>query len=235
MKNEEVKNVISRYKKRLSEEYSNRYSLLNSSALYAYQERQRKLIRLLKNNTNLPFSKISLLEVGCGNGVNLLELLMLGFKPENIFGNELLQERVSLARKVLPDSTQIISGDANTLEFSYEKFDIVYQSTVFSSLLDDNFQEALSSKMWSWVKPGGAILWYDFIYNNPSNPDVRGVTKKRIRKLFPEGNIRSESVTLAPPISRIVCKLHPSLYSVFNIFPFLRTHVWCWIQKPEKS
>jgi hypothetical protein len=38
---------------------------------------------------------------------------------------------------------------------------------------------------------------------------------------------------LAPPIALRVCRIHPSLYGLFNAFPFLRTHVLCWIGKRE--
>ena len=33
-------------------------------------------------------------------------------------------------------------------------------------------------------------------------------------------------------ISRRVSRIHPSLYTIFNVVPFLRTHILCWIQKP---
>jgi hypothetical protein len=85
--------------------------------------------------------------------------------------------------------------------------------------------------MWFWLKPGGAIFWYDFIYNKPSNSDERGIPLKRVRELFPDAKINVRRVTLALPISRRVCKIHPNLYHIFNAFPFLRTHVLCWIEK----
>jgi len=87
--------------------------------------------------------------------------------------------------------------------------------------------------MWELTKRGGGVLWYDFIYDNPENPDVRGVPIRRIRELFPEGRMRYWRLTLAPPIARRVCRIHPCLYYVFNVFPFLRTHVLCWIAKDE--
>lgn len=42
-------------------------------------------------------------------------------------------------------------------------------------------------------------------------------------------------MTLAPPISRRICKIHPHLYHVFNMIPWLRTHVLIWIEKPKTS
>ena len=51
--------------------------------------------------------------------------------------------------------------------------------------------------------------------------------------LSPQGRIQARRVTLAPPIARAVARLHPGLYTAFNVLPILRTHVLAWIEKPE--
>jgi SAM-dependent methyltransferase len=212
-----------------------RYSPLYADVWQSMQERQRHIIAFLKSYASKPLSELSVIEIGCGGGANLLELLRLGFAPGNLCGNELIPERAVLARRNLPAALRIVEGDAMAAEFSPGAFDIVYQSTVFSSILDDEFQERLATRMWNWVKPGGCVLWYDFIYDNPGNRDVRGVTVSRVRQLFPEGCVHRARVTLAPPISRRVSRIHPSLYRVFNVLPFLRTHVLCWISKADSK
>lgn len=208
-----------------------RYSMLRHEVHLAVQERQRALLRFLSAYSNRPLCDLQIFEVGCGNGSNLLELLRIGCRASNLIGNELLPKRLADARANLPEAVQLLEGDASKLGLSTNSKDIVYQSTVFSSLLDDDFQEFLAQKMWSWVRPGGAILWYDFIYNNPRNSDVRGVSLGRVQQLFPEACLHVKRVTLAPPISRRVCRLHPSFYHVLNATPWLRTHVLCWLQK----
>lgn len=227
----EVEKVQERYARRATLGTDDRYSILNPSVWQGVQERQRALITLLSNHAPVSLVQLNVLEIGCGSGGNLLELLRMGLTPENLVGNELLSERATLARKNLPIACEVLEGDATTLGLLPNSFDVIYQSTVFSSLLDNTFQQHLASLMWEWVKPGGGILWYDFIYNNPNNPDVRGVSIKRIHELFPEATIDVRRVTLAPPISRRVCKIHPSLYTLFNAIPALRTHVLCWIEK----
>lgn len=210
---------------------SNRYSMLCSSFYMEIQERERALIKLFT-----PFSPLldkTIIEIGCGYGGKILQLIQLGFKPQNITANELLPDEVIKAKERLPKLVKIIEGDASKLEFESSSFDFVYQSTVFSSVLDNSFQEKLAKEMWRWVKPGGGILWYDFIYNNPNNKDVRGVPVSRIKELFPDAIITTKRITLAPPINRMVTKIHPSLYTLFNTLPFLRTHVFCFIQKPK--
>jgi SAM-dependent methyltransferase len=175
---------------------------------------------------------MEILEVGCGSGGNLLQFLRLGFPPQSLAGNELQRPLADAARDSLPSGVTIIDGDALDIEVPGRSFDIVFQSLVFSSLLDDDFQLRLADKMWQLTTPGGWILWYDFTYDNPTNPDVRGVTRTRVRELFPMADPSFKRITLAPPISRFAARIHPPLYTVFNAFPFLRTHCFSWIRKP---
>ena len=102
---------------------------------------------------------------------------------------------------------------------------------VFSSLLSDDFQEEVAKKMWSWLRPGGSILSYDFIYNNPKNKNVSGVSVRRIQQLFPEGNLECQKATLAPPISRFLSRRNELAYKLLNKFSVLRTHAVCWVKK----
>ncbi|CAN7186867.1 class I SAM-dependent methyltransferase [Rhizobacter sp. LjRoot28] len=209
-----------------------RYSLLRPDVWHTVQERQRAMLRGLVRHGFVDVAHCRLLEVGSGAGGNLLELLRAGFRPEHLCGVELLPERHAAARAVLPESVTLHAGDALALDLPAASFDIVFVSTVFSSLLDDAFQQRLAAAMWQWLKPGGVVLWYDFVVGNPRNPDVRGVPLSRVRALFPAGRLSAERVTLAPPIARAVTRVHPGLYTLFNLLPPLRTHVLCWIAKP---
>ena len=226
---DETRAVAERYARR---EGGDRYSLLRPEVWQTVQERQRAMLRRFAAEGVTDLAALRLTEVGCGSGGNLLELLRLGFRPEHLAGVELLPERLAQARAVLPASLALHAGDACALQLEPQSQDIVFVSTVFSSLLDDSFQQRLADAMWRWVRPGGGVLWYDFTVDNPANRDVRGVPLSRVRQLFPQGRVDARRVTLAPPIARRVVRLHPSLYTVFNIVPVLRTHVLAWIAKP---
>jgi SAM-dependent methyltransferase len=224
--------VQARYARRRGD--SRRYSLLEPAVLLATQERQRAIATLFRALEWQDLADRRLLEIGSGTGMNLVEFLRMGFRPENLQGIELLTASVEHARHVLPRSIRIIEGDAAALTpgtIPPASQDIVYQATVFSSLLDDAFQQRLATRMWEWVRPGGGVLWYDFTIDNPRNPDVRGVAVRRIRQLFPHGTVRTRRITLAPPIARTVCRIHRTLYSVVNTCVWLRTHVLVWIAK----
>jgi SAM-dependent methyltransferase len=226
---EETRAVAARYARRTG---ADRYSALRPEVWQWLQERQRALLRGLAARGLTDLAALRLAEVGCGRGGNLLELLRLGFSPAHLQGIELLPERHAAARHRLPEATRVWPGDALHAPIEPASVDLVLQSTVFSSLLDDAYQQRLASAMWRWLKPGGHVLWYDFTVDNPRNPDVRGVPLARVRALFPHGRVSAQRVTLAPPLARVVCAWHPALYPVFNALPLLRTHVLAWVAKP---
>ena len=225
----ETRAVAERYARRGG---LDRYSWLQPDVWMTLQERQRAMLQLFRQQGLTDLASLRVLEVGCGAGGNLLELLRLGFAPEHLAGAELLPERLAQARRVLPGGVMLWAGDASTLDIAPASQHIVLQSTVFSSLLDDAFQQRLAQAMWRWVAPGGGVLWYDFTVNNPRNRDVRGVPLARVRALFPQARVTARRITLAPPIARVACRLHPGLYPLLNALPLLRTHQLVWLGKP---
>lgn len=169
---------------------------------------------------------IQIMDMGAGTGANLPFFKRLGIKSEHIYANELQDDRVAELKANFPD-IHVFPGDALQLNFK-NKFDITFQSTVFTSILDDGFKKKLADKLWSMTKPGGMILWYDFTFDNPSNKSVKGIKKEEIKALFPGStNFTFRKVTLAPPIGRRFQKI----YGLLNAFPFLRTHMIAVIQK----
>ena len=229
---EESVAVAQRYARRATGDL---YSALRPEVWQGLQERQRAMLRGFVARGVTDLGSLHITEVGCGAGGNLLELLRLGADPHKLTGLELLPERHAAARRVLPAATALWRGDALQAPPALlmpASQDVVLQSTVFSSLLDDAFQQRLAAQMWAWLKPGGAVLWYDFTVNNPRNADVRGVPLHRLRQLFPQGRVDARRVTLAPPLARRVCRWHPGCYTFFNSLPWLRTHVLAWVHKP---
>lgn len=228
----EAQAVLQRYARRGAQVDPGLYSLLNPSALAIHQERTRALAGMLRRQADLAAWRIA--EIGCGAGGNLLDFIRLGADPAHLTGLELIAERAAAARAALPAAVQVLEGDALAADIAPGSLDLAAQFTVFSSLLDDAFQQRLAERMWQWLRPGGAVLWYDFAFDNPRNPDVRGVPVGRMRQLFPQGRVAElQRVTLAPPLARAACRLHPGLYGLLNLLPPLRTHRLAWIVKPE--
>lgn len=236
-KEDEIAQIKMRYDRRNNYIYnSDKYFY---SGLYAKNERDMIFAQIIRDVFGNDLSSRKVIEIGAGSGHNLLFFQYLGFQWGNIYANELLEDRFSfLKNRILSSPVQTTSsewskevcfqGDALDLPFKGE-FDVVLQSTVFSSILDMSFREKLAEKMFDMLKPGGIVLSYDFTYNNPQNKDVLKLTKADIKSLYPNAReIYFRKVTLAPPIARRL----GSFYNIINfLFPFLRTHMVTCIKK----
>lgn len=217
----------------LEEQIINQYSKRSvNSNLYAgghyvdhVQKEIKETIGAFLNQEFKKFENLSLLEIGAGNGTNAEIFLNIGFKIQHICFNELLPERISAIKSNYPNNT-VFEGNAIEIDIN-KQFDVIFQSTVFTSILNKVDREKLAQKMLSLLNPNGIILWYDFIYNNPKNKDVRKVDVKELKLLFENSsNIYYKKITLAPPIGRKVKKF----YKLFNV-PFLRSHILAIIKK----
>jgi ubiquinone/menaquinone biosynthesis C-methylase UbiE len=224
--------IAAQYARRDATVDAQRYSLFDAAALQSQQERLRAMLALWRAQGWHTLAGRRIVEVGCGTGGNLLDLLRLGASAEELTGIELLPERVAAAQRRLPSGVTLIEGDAVAVPIAASSQDAVLAFTVFSSLIEDVMQERLAAAMWRWIKPGGGVLWYDFAVDNPKNPDVRGVPLRRVRALFPEARLDVRRVTLLPPLARTLARAHPSLVmSLAPCLTFLKTHRLVWALK----
>jgi ubiquinone/menaquinone biosynthesis C-methylase UbiE len=186
------------------EEGDPRYSWFNPSYQFMVQQRDRRLLALLLRCGVANLNSRTILEIGCGTGQWLRNFVNWGARPENLTGIDLLPDRVSRAKRLCPLGVRIECGSAAHLPFGNENFDLVLQSTVFTSILDQNLKRRVAAEMTRVLKPDGIIVWYDYHVNNPQNRDVRGVKRRDIGVLFPGCHIELERVTLLPPLAHIL-------------------------------
>jgi ubiquinone/menaquinone biosynthesis C-methylase UbiE len=187
-------------------------------------ERERRLLGLLSRHGCEPLDTKKILEIGCGNGDFLRDLIKWGARPENISGIDLLPERVSEAVHLSPKVMDIRQGNAAILEFADESFDLVLQSTVFTSVLDDDVKRQIASEMCRVLNPDGLIIWYDYHLDNPRNSDVKGIKHGEVHALFPKCEIQLQRITLAPPIARLLAPYCWFLCYLLSKIPCLCTH-----------
>ncbi len=201
-----------------------RYSCFGQGHLFLIQERERKTLAVLRRNGFASLEAAHIVEIGCGTGYWLREFIKWGARPENITGNDLLPDRVVEARRLCPPAVKIECGHATDLALPSAAFDLVVQSTVFTSILDPAVKRQVASEMQRIVKDDGLILWYDFHVNNPRNADVRGVKKREIQGLFPGCQIQLRRITLAPPLLRLLAPYSWLACYLLGHIPWLCTH-----------
>ena len=201
--------------------------------IYQEGEKNAVIAALLSKNHSFDLSESRVLDVGCGTGGFLRTLVEWGADPSNLVGTEFLKDRLEEARKISPSEISFIHGDLSL--FNDNSFDLISANTVFSSVLDLNIRDFLASEIWRVLKPGGWLFVFDFRYNNPSNNNVRKVTRKELTGFWKEGaNIRYKTLMLAPPLARRIIPLSPLLGSLLiRLFPFLRSHFCFMLQKPN--
>ena len=223
--------VQARYARRDAAQDARHYRLLTSpSALQAQQERLRALVRLWTAHGWTDLAGKAITEVGCGSGGNLQDLLRLGASADHLQGLELIAERAAQARLALPGAVRVAEGDATLAPVAEASQHAVLAFTLFSSLLDPAFRQHMADVLWRWVAPGGGVLVYDFIVDNPRNPDVRGVPLAELHRLFSRAQVQSRRITLAPPIARRLPAACIGPASAL-LYP-LRTHRLTWLAKP---
>lgn len=164
------------------------------------------------------------LEIGFGSLGWLGDLISWGVRESDIHGIELEPNRVALAREILP-SADLRVGDAAALPWNNDTFKLVISSIVFTSILDANVRRIVADEITRVLKPGGALLWWDFAVNNPGNPHVHKVGRRELKRLFPRLEGQVKSVTLAPPLARLVAPRSWALAALLESVPLLRTHL----------
>jgi len=199
----ELNRIREAYERRKEHVPAGLYSWFNSSALFLHQQRERNLIDVLKGNGFDDLSGMVVLDIGCGTGNVLREFIRYGAIPENLHGIDLLRDRIDTAMQISPN-IHFTCGDAEQLPYENNFFDMVILFTVLTSILDDGMKKAVASESLRVIKQTGVVLYYDYLYDNPKNRDVRGVKKREIEHLFEGAHIELARVTLAPPIARAV-------------------------------
>ena len=95
--------------------------------------RQRAFLKILSDSGKNNLTDLQILELGCGKGEVLLDLLSYSESPVNLHGTDILLERVREAQFILPQLA-LTCSDGQRLPYADGIFDLVIQSTVFSAV-----------------------------------------------------------------------------------------------------
>jgi ubiquinone/menaquinone biosynthesis C-methylase UbiE len=201
------------------------YSYFKKSELFTFQQREKNLLNLLVksgiNEFNIGQKKI--LDLGCGFGLILADFIKYGARLENLYGIDLLADRIEGAKEIFPNIS-LTCGNAEHLPYDNNFFDIVICFTVFSSIMDWKMKRNIAKEIIKVLKNGGILLWYDFFISHPRNPHVRGIRKREISDLFTTCKVKLKRITLAPPLARKIVPISYGFGYFLEGLHFLNTH-----------
>ncbi len=229
---DEINRIKSVYLMREQQGITHTYSYFNPAFLFHMQERERAILKMLRD-VDFQLNEAKVLEVGCGSGHILNRFLEFGAKE--VYGIELLENRVAIAKSSYPQ-IKIIEGNAVNLPYKDNSFDLVTQFMCMSSVLDQQMRLEVAKEMWRVLKPGGGILWYDlrpffetFTKGNFSQ-GIHRIDLKELKQLFPLGELKYKGVSLVLKLANFSDKSYFLSY-LFSLFPFFRTHYLVFIKK----
>jgi ubiquinone/menaquinone biosynthesis C-methylase UbiE len=229
----ELRRIQRVYRKRIDDRLIDRYSLFRPGELYMLQSRERVILSMLTAAGWASLADKEILEVGCGRGHRLADFVRWGAEPDRLCGVDLMPDFVAEARHTYPNFA-IVQASGHQLPYPSESFDLVMQSTLFTSIAEASLRRAIAGEMLRVLRPDGMILWYDFRYPNPRNPDVQPIGAHAIRALFPGAPMRLRTVTLLPPLARALAGHMLPLCRALDLVPILRSHYLALIRKqPE--
>lgn len=211
---------------------SARYEDSGPGARFLADRREAVILRTLRAELAVPVHAVRLLDLGCGAGHDLPRFRALGVRGSALVGFDLLSERLDRARRCCPQPA-LAQGDAGHLPFADSTFDVVFQSMVFTSILDAGLRKAAAAEMRRVLKSDGLILWYDFWWN-PRSRATKGIGLPALRRLFPRCGIEARRATLAPPLARIVAPITARGARALEAIPWLRTH-YCAVIRPDAA
>lgn len=164
---------------------------------------------------------LKVLDLGCGRGDLLDDLLHAGVRTENVFGLDLLPDRLHEARG---RGMRAVVASGGAIPFPDGQFDLVTAFTMFSSVGDERILRTIGREIERVLAPNGSLVVYDLRLPSPGNPAVRPLPQRRLRTLFPGWAISGRSCTLLPPLARRLAPEPGAAYRALAGVPALRSH-----------
>jgi SAM-dependent methyltransferase len=189
---------------------------------------KRELLRRAARSIGSSIPELTICDVGCGTGDDLLFWKREGVPAVHLAGTEMLPDRAAYARRLLPGSRVEEVSDFQ-LPFPDGSVALTTASLVFSAILDTARRAQLFNEMRRVTAGGGAIAVYDFWVRRPGNSNVAAMTGSRIARLGPSPSARWPAGPFLPALD-LILRLPGWLHGTIGLLP--RTHA-LWVWRPE--
>lgn len=243
---QETMRIQNEYKRRDSQQLNKCYQYENPAFQFHMQEREWMLMSMLRL-AKVDLSNMDMLEVGCGTGHILNRFIEFGVR--RVYGLDLMGERLKTGARCY-NNAQWIQGNAATLPFATQSFDLVTQFMCISSVIEPTIRQMVAKEMWRVLRPGGWLLHYDMrplpcslqlagkiargaglirpkkVMSTPIIP----VSKNELYEWFPSIEFHIRSVSLRFEFAELARYSH-CVAHLLSRLPFLRSHYLALIRK----
>ena len=195
--------------------------------------RQRKwmLIERAIAEGRVDLGSARILELGAGSGKDLSVFRELGARADRLVALDVLQPVTRAARRQHPWMT-CIAADSACIPLRDGYFNLVYQSTMISSVLDRERRGQILAEVRRVLAPGGLFLSYDTRYPNPWNPHTRPLRLRELRSAFVGWPLKIWTLTALPPLVRVFAPVSLRICRVLEALPVLHSSMLAAVRKP---
>lgn len=129
----------------------------------------------------IPESAESLLDLGCGTGLEL-EMIFEGFPEISVLGIDMTAEMLELCRKkFIGKKLSLICGDYFKTDFGINRFDAAVSFQTMHHF-GKEMKEGLYRRVWEALKSGGVYIECDYMVESQAEEDHWFAESKRLRR-----------------------------------------------------
>lgn len=194
-----------RYASRWADEYY-KNSIITNSVSYSwvhillhYQYMQKIVEKIIVGRQDV--SSLKILDLGCGDGKVLRDLLSWKLRPENLYGIDVSHFIIDYARKLSSSEMNFVQGTLDELPFENQQFDIILSRGVLQHIKDEETMNKVSSQIQRILKPEGTMIFYEAFSVTFGNKFFSDTTLNRTaedyRKFFPAYQIECQPFLLS--------------------------------------
>jgi ubiquinone/menaquinone biosynthesis C-methylase UbiE len=196
-----------------------------------FRRRKWKAIRELVAELSPVRGARRFLDLGAWNGVDTVHLLDMCPEGGTVVALDLLEHPLRKARQ-LSARLDCVVAHASSLPFPNDAVDLIYQSTMLSSVLSSVRRTAILGEIRRVLAPGGLFISFDMRYTMPLNRGVRRVSLAELKAFFREWSSKARTTTLLPPLLRRLAPLSETACAALESIPVLRSHLLFGARKP---
>lgn len=228
----EAERIAGYYREREAKLPAERYAEDRPAPLFIRRHVEQAMLEMLGEAGVFPLSARRILDVGCGAGQWLGVLEGFGAPPANLAGVDLVEDRIARARERLPGADLRV-GDAVDLPWEDGSFELVLQSMMFSSIRGREVRAAAAREIDRVLSDDGVVVSYDFHVGNPRNGATRPLRRYELRSLFPGFEVSWRSITLAPPLVRLLVPQMRGAAAALQRARLLNTHSMALLRRAQ--